>query len=161
MKRFIPTRNVSEEMRRPARGRPRLRFGLVLALAVTPALADEPTVKQNEFFEKKIRPLLADKCIKCHGPEKQWSNLRMDSREALLKGGDRGAAIVPGKPDESLLIRAVRRVDEDIAMPQKDEKLSDQQIADLEEWISDGAAYPGKKDQGKQRWFRETLWPQH
>ena len=132
----------------------------ILALAVCVAgraYADEPTAEQIAFFEKRIRPVLVDKCIKCHGPEKQWGNLRVDSREALITGGDRGAAIVPGNPDESLLIRAVRRIDEDIAMPDKDDKLPDEQIADLEEWIKQGAAYPAMKSDGKKK-YRD---PQH
>ena len=120
--------------------------------------ADEPTAEQIRFFEKSVRPVLVDRCLKCHGPEKQWGNLRVDSREALLTGGDRGAAIVPGSPDESLLMRAVRRIDEDIAMPDKDEKLSDEQIADLGAWIRDGAAYPAKEPDGKKRYRDPRHW---
>src|SRR4051794_33088197 len=65
-----------------------------------------------EFFEKRIRPLLAENCYQCHGPEKQRSALRLDSMAAILKGGERGPAVVPGKLDDSLLIRAILRHDE-------------------------------------------------
>src|SRR5688572_27726045 len=80
---------------------------MAIALA-SPAAADEPaTPEQVEFFEKKIRPILAENCHKCHGPEKHQGNLRLDSKIAALTGGDSGAVIVPGKPDESLLIEAI------------------------------------------------------
>src|SRR5262245_57867381 len=65
-----------------------------------------------EFFEKRIRPLLAENCYQCHGPEKQRNGLRLDSRAAILTGGDRGSAVVPRQPDESRLIQAVRYGDE-------------------------------------------------
>ena len=65
----------------------------------------EPTAAAVQFFETKVRPVLAERCIKCHGPEKQWSSLRLDSREALIKGGELyGAAVIAGHPEESLLI---------------------------------------------------------
>jgi cytochrome c553 len=130
----------------------------VATLIAGTLVADEPTAEQIEFFEKRIRPVLVDKCIKCHGPEKQWGKLRVDSREALITGGDRGASIVPGNPDESLLIRAVRRIDEDIAMPDKDDKLPDEQIADLEEWIKQGAAYPASKSEQKKKYRDPRHW---
>ena len=97
-----------------------------------------------QFFEAKIRPLLAEKCYTCHSKEsdKVKGGLLLDSREAVLAGGNTGAAIVPGKPDQSLLIRAVRYKDEDLQMPPKGEKLSDQQIADLTEWVRRGAPDP-------------------
>jgi cytochrome c553 len=92
------------------------------------------------FFESKIRPLLADQCFKCHGEKKQKGELRLDSRESILTGGDQGPAIVSGKPTESLLIKAVRQTG-DLKMP-PDKKLSDAQIADLSHWIALGAPWP-------------------
>ena len=62
----------------------------------------------DEFFETRIRPLLVAQCYECHSEDSAESGLRVDSRAALLTGGERGPAIVPGKPDESLLISAVR-----------------------------------------------------
>lgn len=96
------------------------------------------------FFEAKVRPVLVQHCYKCHSKEgdKVRGGLLLDSREALLAGGNSGAVIVPGKPDESLLIQAIRYKDEDLQMPPKDEKLSDQQIADLTEWVRRGAPDP-------------------
>src|SRR6266851_2854467 len=61
-----------------------------------------------EFFEKKVRPALAENCVSCHGPRKQQAGLRLDSRAGLLKGSDDGAVVVSGEPDKSPLIRAVR-----------------------------------------------------
>lgn len=97
-----------------------------------------------EFFEKKIRPVLSQNCFECHGDEKQKGGLRSDSRAALLAGGDLGAAIVPGDPVASLLIKAVRYEEEDLEMPPK-KKLPEAQIADLAEWIRRGAPWPGEK----------------
>ena len=59
------------------------------------------------FFEQEVRPLLVEKCYACHGAEKQKGGLRLDSREAILKGGESGPAVVPGKPEESLLVEAM------------------------------------------------------
>jgi cytochrome c553 len=91
-------------------------------------------------FEKKVRPLLAEKCWSCHGSTEQKNGLRLDSRAAVLKGGKSGVAIVPGKPEASLLLSAVRHSDK-LQMPPK-EKLANAEIAALAEWIRDGAAWP-------------------
>ena len=101
----------------------------------------EPTAEQVQFFETSIRPLLIEKCHKCHGAEKQWGTLRLDSREAVLRGGDTGAAIVPGQPAESLLVKAISHTDDNLKMPPK-EKLTDRQIADLTRWVALGAPFP-------------------
>jgi mono/diheme cytochrome c family protein len=91
------------------------------------------------FFEKKVRPVLVEKCVSCHGPEKQKGGLRVDSREGLLTGGKRGAAIVLGKPGESLLLRALAH-DGDLKMPPKT-KLPDAEIAALRKWVRLGAPW--------------------
>ncbi|MBI5760901.1 MAG: PSD1 domain-containing protein [Planctomycetales bacterium] len=104
-------------------------------------VAQEPTAEQLKFFETSIRPVLAEQCQKCHSAEKQRGNLRLDSRRAMLQGGDSGAAIVPGQPENSLLIRAIRQLDKDLKMPPKG-KLSDKQIADFTQWVKQGAPYP-------------------
>ncbi len=128
-------------------------FFLVLSSVAARAAdlpAGHPVVKAAiaptdlQFFEAKIRPLLAEKCYKCHSKEgdKVKGGLLLDSREAVLAGGNTGAAIVPGKPDDSLLIQAIRYKDEDLQMPPKGEKLSDQHIADLTEWVRRGAPDP-------------------
>ncbi len=92
------------------------------------------------FFESKVRPILVENCVKCHGPEKHKSNLRLDSRAAALAGGDQGPAVVPGKPEESLLLSAVRHEDELKMPPSK--KLPADQVADLTRWVAMGAPWP-------------------
>src|SRR5689334_18962173 len=84
--------------------------GVWLCLAVppcAPAADARPLPAQAEFFEKSVRPVLATHCLECHGARKQKGGLRLDSRAAVLAGGDSGPAIVPGKPEKSLLITAV------------------------------------------------------
>ncbi|MGZ0172588.1 MAG: PSD1 and planctomycete cytochrome C domain-containing protein [Planctomycetales bacterium] len=119
-----------------------LLMGAVLG-AGEPAPDQRPTAEQTRFFETSIRPLLVEKCFKCHGEKKQWGGLRLDSRESLLRGGESGAAIVPGKPDTSLLISAIRQTDDDLRMPQ-DDKLTERQIAELVRWVEMGAPFPMK-----------------
>ncbi|MFM7844221.1 MAG: PSD1 and planctomycete cytochrome C domain-containing protein [Planctomycetota bacterium] len=103
------------------------------------AAADETAAAQ--FFEQKVRPILVAHCWDCHGEKKQWGGLRLDSRAALLKGGDSGPAVVPGRAAESLLIRAVHQTDPDLRMP-RDGKLTALQIADLVAWVNQGAYLP-------------------
>ncbi|HUR59562.1 MAG TPA: PSD1 and planctomycete cytochrome C domain-containing protein [Opitutaceae bacterium] len=96
------------------------------------------------FFESKVRPILIDNCYKCHSKQadKIRGGLLLDTREAVLHGGNTGPAVVPGKPGESLLIQAITYKDEDLQMPPKGEKLSDAQIAILTEWVKRGAPDP-------------------
>src|SRR5436190_8305536 len=113
-----------------------------MALAVGEPQGDSlPTAEQVRFFESAVRPVLVEHCDKCHGPAKQWNGLRLDSREAILRGGDSGPAIVPGQPDKSLLIRAVRQIDDELKMP-AESKLTERQIADLVKWVEMGAPFP-------------------
>ena len=97
---------------------------------------DARTSEQRDFFEKKIRPVLADKCYKCHSEksEKIKGGLVLDTREGIRRGGDNGPAVVPGDLKESLLIEAVRYASKDFAMPPKKEggKLPDEVIRDFE-----------------------------
>ena len=99
------------------------------------------TAEQLRQFETQVRPILDEHCLKCHGSTKQWGSLRLDSRTAILKGGDSGPAAVAGEPNESLLIRAVRHDDENLKMPQ-DDKLTDAQIEILSNWVKSGLAFP-------------------
>ncbi len=96
-----------------------------------------------EFFEQKIRPVLVERCYKCHGAEaeKVKGGLLLDTRDGLLKGGDDGPVLAPGDPAKSRLILAVRWTDPDFKMPPK-EKLQAAQIADLEAWVKRGAPDP-------------------
>jgi mono/diheme cytochrome c family protein len=107
---------------------------------VAPAAARTPTPDEIRFFEDKVRPVLAANCYQCHGATKQEDNLRLDSRAGLLTGGDQGPAIVPGRPDDSLLIQAVNH-SPDLAMPPK-KHLPREQIADLTLWVKSGAVWP-------------------
>ena len=88
----------------------------------------QPTAEQIEFFERQIRPVLVEHCAECHsaGAKEVQGRLRLDSAEGVRRGGESGPAVVPGKPDDSMLIQAVRYKDEDLQMPPKGEKLSDE-----------------------------------
>lgn len=125
-----------------------------------------------ELFEKKIRPILVTSCIPCHGPEKAKAGLRLDSRSALLRGGDSGPAIRPGKPESSLLLKAIRQTDPDLSMPpaKAGKKLPEDLIAEFETWIRSGAAYPGPSNAPAAKHWAflpvvdpggtiDTLWP--
>lgn len=98
-----------------------------------------------EFFERKIRPILANKCYQCHSRQskKIKGGLLLDSREGLLKGGDSGPIFVAGAPDKSLLIKAVRYKEEELRMPPDGKKLTEAQVVDLEAWVKMGAPLPG------------------
>ena len=100
-----------------------------------------PTAQQIEFFEANIRPVLMDTCGECHldNPD---GDLRVDSRASLLKGGETGPAIVPGDPDKSLLVHAIRREQGFPRMPKSAPKLPDATIAAFREWIRQGAPWP-------------------
>ncbi len=115
------------------------------ALAGGGARADSPP-NGVDFFEAKIRPVLAEHCYECHSAKakKLRGGLRLDSRARLLAGGDRGPAVVPGDPDKSLLLEAVGYKNPDLQMP-KDGKLPDAAIADLTAWVKMGAPW-GKED---------------
>jgi mono/diheme cytochrome c family protein len=93
-----------------------------------------------DYFEREVRPVLVDHCQKCHGPEKQESDLRLDSREALLQGGVSGPAIEPEHPEKSLLMAAIRHEGEHKMPPNA--KLSEAQIATIGRWIKLGAPWP-------------------
>jgi hypothetical protein len=114
----------------------------ILSACALAARGEGPSAEQVEFFEKKVRPLLVAKCFECHSDQNEESELRVDSLAELLAGGTRGPAIVPGKPAESLLVRAIGH-GETLQMPPK-KKLAAVEIADLTKWIKDGAAWPGE-----------------
>ena len=119
---------------------------ILLAAAARAAIPPE----QVEFFEKQVRPVLADQCYKCHGPDKQKADLRLDSREALLKGADTGPVVVPGDPDKSSLIKSIRH-EGDMKMPEKAPKMPETQIAALSEWVKMGAPWPEATGNGSQK----------
>ena len=110
----------------------------LLFLLPTLARAQDPTA---EAFEAKVRPVLAESCYKCHGPAKQMAGLRLDSREAMLAGGDGGPAIVVGEPDKSPMVLAVRHQGDLAAMPPKG-KLDGAAADALADWVKHGAPWP-------------------
>src|SRR4051812_18215256 len=108
--------------------------------------SDDGTV----LFENRIRPLLIKECFDCHSAnaKKLKGGLRLDTRDDVLKGGDSGPVIIPGDAEGSLLIKAVRHIDKDLAMPrgpQGSKKLPESDIADLVHWVKLGAPYPDTK----------------
>ncbi len=108
------------------------------------APVDASDAKGAQFFEKKIRPILANTCYQCHSRQskKVKGGLLLDSHEGLLKGGDSGPVFVTGDPEKSLLIKAVRYKDEDLRMPPDGKKLTGDQVADLEAWVKMEAPLP-------------------
>ena len=117
-------------------------LGLLLCGPAAPCAAADPKPDPAgaEFFEKKVRPLLVESCQSCHGADKQKGGLRLDTRSAALTGGDSGPAFVPGEPDKSRLVKAVRYADE-LKMPPK-EKLTSDQVEVLAAWVKMGAPWP-------------------
>ncbi|QDT66715.1 PSD1 and planctomycete cytochrome C domain-containing protein [Calycomorphotria hydatis] len=103
----------------------------------TPQFSDE----QLRFFESNIRPVLFNKCFKCHAGDEPESGLRLTSRHGLILGGHRGPSVIIGKPAQSLLVAAIRHQG-DLAMPRNGDRLSEQQVNDFEKWIRDGLAWP-------------------
>src|SRR5262245_1744624 len=117
-------------------------IGILVLMAGSAPGADDP--KGIDFFEKNIRPVLVANCYQCHSASSKElkGELRLDTKEGVRKGGESGLAIVPGKPDESLLIKALRHED-GLEMPPKD-KLPDSVIANFVKWIEIGAPDPRK-----------------
>lgn len=125
----------------------------VLLLGI--GLAVRLPAQDPAFFEKHVRPVLVEQCQSCHGAKKQMGGLRLDSRAALLSGGDNGPVLIAGAPEKSLLIEAVRQTGER-KMPPKG-KLKPEQIEALALWIKSGAHWPDVKvastgDAWKKHW---------
>lgn len=116
------------------------------SIAASQPVSDDPRVA---FFRENVQPILAENCQKCHNTARaardKSGKLDQTSREAILKGGRSGPAIVPGKPEESLLIKRVKGqlADEDRMPPPPNPPLTDDQIAKIEQWIRDGAVWDG------------------
>ena len=154
---------------------PRFAVLSLFTMACVAPLGAAPVSKSDvaglEFFERNIRPLLADRCYECHSAAQSASKggLRLDSREAVLRGGDNGSAVVPANLAKSLLVKAVRYDDPDLAMPPKKKggRLTDAQIALLERWVemgapmpADGAKLSGLTDKARSHWaFRPVRKP--
>ncbi len=126
---------------------PSLRHSLALCATLLGCAGPVRAEEGIEFYEKRVRPVFAEHCAKCHAAdsEKIKGGLLLDSREGWLKGGESGPALVPGDPENSLLIKAVRHTDKDLKMPSKDKRLPDAVIADLAKWVQMGAPAPEEK----------------
>ncbi len=127
---------------------PGLRLRVAVAAVVAGSALLRLTVAADEaadaHFLDHVRPLLDSRCFSCHGPDKAKGSLRLDSRAAVLKGGDLGPSAVPGQPGESLLLTAVLHAKPDLEMPPKD-KLSAVEVKILERWIRDGLPWPAPR----------------
>lgn len=126
---------------------------LIFACALADASASDEDPAKLEFFESNIRPVLVEHCYKCHSQQSKTvrGGLLLDSKAGVAHGGESGAAVVPGQPDESLLLSSLKH--ESYEMP-PDRKLPDDVIADFEKWIADGAADPRA---GGKTLVRETI----
>ena len=126
-----------------------MKNGRILCLIITVGFLDlsrNAAIAQSEalvHFEKNIRPVLVTSCLKCHGPEKQKGGLRLDSLNAILKGGETGPALEPGRPEKSLILSALRY--EDLEMPPK-APLASSVIDQFATWISNGAPWATNLD---------------
>ena len=120
--------------------------GITLAAGEAPKPVPAPNAEALELFEKEIRPLLVAECESCHGPKLQQGGLRFSGREAILKGGEKGPSVVPGHPEKSLLIQAVRHQGA-LKMP-PGKRLTARQIASLEAWVKLGAPWPEAQKAG-------------
>jgi len=131
------------------------RFGVVLYLLFSSMILfsqtataeetdrpQEPTPAQIEFFEKQVRPLLAERCFKCHGAEKSQGSLRLDTRQGFFAGGDSGELIDPESVEESFFLEAISYSPDAIVEMPPDGKLKPAEIAVLTKWIRDGAPWP-------------------
>ncbi len=127
---------------------------LIVAASTAPAAPISP--EQADFFEAKIRPVLAAECYECHGAKKQKGGLRLDSREGWNAGGDSGDVIVPGQAAKSLLIQSIRHEDPDLKMPAKSPKLDDPIIADFEKWVNMGG--PDPRDEPPHEQSGKPVW---
>ena len=129
-----------------------------LLVLSTPAVKaqEKPPRSAIEFFETRVRPVLAEHCFSCHGPKKQKAGLRLDSAGHFFKGSEFGPVVVKGKADQSLFIKAIRQVG-DTKMPPKG-KLSERAIADLAAWVNMGAPWPkdGSQTVADENW--KTHW---
>ena len=118
---------------------------LWLVLISFPAVAaDLPVSRQRsaEVFTDQVAVLLETHCVRCHGPQQQESGLRLDQAELLSRGGDRGAAVVAGDPQTSLLYRAVTPADDELQMPPEGDPLPQEAIEAIHDWIAGGAVWP-------------------
>lgn len=131
----------------------------IFLTALWPASAAAPPGAVSIEFTRDIQPLFASHCVKCHGPERQKADLRLDVKRFALRGGDSGKVIVPGKSAESKLIQLVAGLDPDAVMPPKGERLKPGEIELLRAWIDQGADWPETATQARVRSEHWSLQP--
>ncbi|XZE46160.1 PSD1 and planctomycete cytochrome C domain-containing protein [Pirellulaceae bacterium SH467] len=122
--------------------------GALACSSLSQETSDSQTRGAEEFFESRIRPILIDRCVSCHGAEKQWAELRLDRAESAMRGGESGPVLVAGKPTESELYRRIIETDGEVRMPPDESgpALTEQQIAWFREWIEQGAVWPQSRE---------------
>lgn len=131
----------------------------ITLLMISSAAADEK--QREEFFEQHVRPLLLERCIECHGPQKQEGDVRLDRRDDVLKGIISDTPLVdPADLQASRLLQVIQHAEDDIQMPPSS-KLSDQQIAVLQQWVADGAVWPQHADLEADAKRRAERWRDH
>ncbi len=159
---------------------------LLCCPAAAPAQNAPPTTpgstaaETGEFFERQVRPILAERCFSCHGAKKQESALRLDSRAALVKGGENGPVVNLENPSASRLLKAIRYEDPELQMPPDGKKLPEREVAVVARWVEQGAPWPhdtataqtDPAEAGKTHWafqpiqprtvpgVKNTVWPQ-
>ncbi len=120
-----------------------LRLAVLSATFLLSAVAADAEADRVAFFEKKVRPVLVNRCYACHSADtKPAGGLRVDDRNGLLRGGDSGAAVVPGDPTKSILLERILHVDPKKRMPKEGAPVTETELADLTAWVLDGAAWP-------------------
>jgi hypothetical protein len=120
---------------------------LCLAFVLLPLVLPRPSQADEIDFERDIAPIFEDRCWYCHGEDEQESELRLDLRSRMLRGGNSGlSAVVPGKPEKSYLIEVINHVDEEMAMPPDEDKIPAEEIELLTRWIKEGALWPGQME---------------
>ncbi len=129
---------------------------LLATLLLIGAQSSAQSPEQGEFFEKRIRPVLSSRCYTCHTGLKS-GGLRLDSLQNILKGGNDGAVIVLGHPEDSILIKAISHTHERLKMPLGGPKLDDETIEDFKQWIHDGAFWPETRQEFFNAHIRPTL----
>lgn len=125
-------------------------LGVVLVALVAASGGDEKAREGRRLYDEKIRPVLVGQCFTCHSAQAKppKAGFRLDSRKGLLAGGDSGAAVVPGKPGESLLIHVLEHSSE-IAMMPPGRRLPDAVLADFRRWVELGAPYDAEDPRGR------------
>jgi mono/diheme cytochrome c family protein len=130
-------------------------IGIGLAAWLGLVAAGTATEAEDASFRDKVAPILERRCIRCHGGSSPKGNLSLTTAAAMLKGGDTGAAVVPGEPAESLILDMI--AGDPPEMPQKDKPLSQQEVADIRRWIEQGAPWPAGLVLKDER-FRDRMW---